>query len=66
MKCSICERTLDHGERCYVLTYCIVMEDGDYERREDAEVYCLDCASKLNLDQPSVNQGSERLKGDVP
>lgn len=61
MTCSICSRTLVPEERCYVLTYCVVMEDGDYERQEDAEIYCTDCASKLKLDQQA--ETSRRLKG---
>lgn len=61
MKCSICKRMLVPEERCYVLTYCVVMEDGDYEREEDAEIYCLDCASRLKLDQPDVS--TKKAKG---
>ena len=45
LKCTGCNKPLEEGVYCYVLTLCAVVDEGkDYERDEDWEIWCLDCA----------------------
>ena len=43
LKCTVCRRVIPPGSCCYVLTQCEVLDNGDYARKEDSEVYCVDC-----------------------